>query len=356
VSKRARFLAAALAVVGAVGLVVWLAASATPRIADDPLAAVPVEAVAVARIDVPAVRRSSLWRIGVDGGDRALRRIERRCGRDPLTGLSHLDVFVTGERAGSLDHVGFIVRGDLDPEALARCVGRLVEEEEGGALREVDIEGVPAVAPPRGSSRAAFVGAGAIVGGHERLVRSVISVARGDARSAREGDALPRLWEEVAEGSHVALAARVPDHWRATVARYLGDDDELDDARAAVAGLRGLGLSVRLRDGAAAGVLLEMEDAEAAGRLEEAIRRRVAELLRRPLVSLSVAGPVLRRIRTEADGRDVVVTAEVRDDELPSLIDLFRELARRRAEGEDGADAAPPLPLPAPDEILHPTE
>lgn len=357
-SARTRQLLVGLLVAAAIGAAAWAWRARGSGLPAAPLAVAPAASSAVAHVSVPALLRSSAWRRLAERQEalRGVRRIEAACGFDPLSQLTDLVVFATGDAPGDLDHVGFVARGDLEHERLAECVRRVVESD-GGSVRRVEIDGVPAIAGGRGRSRAAFVGRDAVVGGHEDVVREVIAVGRGDRPGALGDAALARLWDRVS-GGDVTVAARVPERWREALRRYLGGE-ELGDARRSLAGLRGVAVGVDLAGGVQVGAVLEMGDEAEAGRVVEAVRGRIAALLERTMVRLSVAGPVLRRAQSDQDGRDAVLTVRVREEEIDSLIELYEEVRRSDRPGTDAADdgpappRAPPSP-PEPDEILRP--
>ena len=93
------------------------------------------------------------------------------CGFDPLDSFRTVQVFVLraaeaeGQDEGeALDEVAFIARGELDHEALARCVGEVVSGD-GGGVHRTTIEGADALASDHGTSVAAFLGRDGVVAG-----------------------------------------------------------------------------------------------------------------------------------------------------------------------------------------------
>ncbi|HJL49711.1 MAG TPA: hypothetical protein RMG45_27880, partial [Polyangiaceae bacterium LLY-WYZ-15_(1-7)] len=245
--------ALALLVLLGAGLAWWLLGRG-PRLRPEPLENVPDGAVAVARVELGAVMRSSLWRhfVSARGGDAGLERLRERCGFDPADQVEELVVFVSGEEPDSLDHVTVLARGPFDHEALGGCM-RTVLEEEGRGMRQVEIDGVPAVAGERGDSRVAFLGRDGAVFGHEDAVREVIATLQGEGETAASDATLSDLWARVAHDRDVGVAARVPAHWRETATRRL----EASPARgilAELASLEALGLGARVSRGLALGL------------------------------------------------------------------------------------------------------
>jgi hypothetical protein len=122
---------------GAAALSQWVSGRAVP---EHPLELAPVGTTAVVRVDVPALLDSPLWAAWVGEGDEGYHRIVDRCGFDPLLDLRTVDVYLVGTSRRPLDQVGFVARGPLRHEELARCV-ELISEEDGGGVHEVEIEG-----------------------------------------------------------------------------------------------------------------------------------------------------------------------------------------------------------------------
>jgi len=341
-----------LAAFGAVALVaagLWWVSDREPRMPSDPLAAVPDGATAVGWLDVGAVRGSPLWsKLVTDrGGEKGIDRIESQCGFDPLDQLRDLVVFVNGESPRSLEHVGFVGRGELDRSALSDCVRKVVGKE-GGSVERVDIDGVPAIAGGKGSSRAAFVARDGVAVGSEQTVRGVLGVVRDDAASMSTDATLRRLWKHVAGGREVVVVAHVPERWRHALQRYV--DERLGGS---LGPLEAFGLGARVSDGLGLGVSLEMGSANHAKALVSALRRTVEHALDDPLLSLSAAGSALRAIETDVSGSEAVITVDLREGQVEELVELVQDrLARKDAPAGHDADKAP---APAPDEVVRRT-
>jgi len=348
-------------------MISWLLVGQGPRLGPEPLGNVPAEATAMVWANVPAVMASAPWErlVTREGGDQSMRRIERLCGFNPLARLSGLTLFAVGDAPGDLRRVGLLARGALDRSAFAECV-REVVEEDGGSVRRVDIDGVPAVAG-RGGSRAAFVGSDGIVGGDEETVRQVLRVARGERPGADGDETLRLLWQRVAPGSQMVAVAHVPEGWREAIRRWVRDS--LDRELSPLSGLRAAGAGARLGRGLGLGIALEMDRESQAGALVDALRAQVEEALDRPVVALSAAGPALRRLQMEPQERTVVLTLELSSSQLEGAMDLIEELFRegdradpvprgrpvpRDGRGPRDGDAPRAAPAdPAPDEIIR---
>lgn len=336
-----------------VGVGSWLLVGrAGPSLPEAPLALVPRETTAVARVNLPALRASLLWQRLLDAGDggRGLERIVERCGFDPLDQIRHVIVFVTGEGTRSLDRVGLVARGPLDRRALAKCVDDVVRAD-GGDLRRVDIDGVPAVASSRGDSRAAFLGSDAIIGGAEPIVRAVLRTARGDAPSAIGDPVIARLWSMVERRRDVVAAAHVPSEWRPALERAIAG--ARGGSFAPLSSARAIGVGASLERGIGVTVAVGLPDASGAAAVRDAVRAEIARGLASPLVSLSALGPVLRRVELTSDGGTALMSLEVRADEVDAVAAVF-------ARSFDANDAPPlvppgmpalpsdPMPAPAP--------
>jgi hypothetical protein len=341
---RGRNAALLLGLVAVVGLMSWLLVGRSRPLPGAPLARVPATATATLWIDTGAVLGSPWWARVVEarGGDEGIRRIERTCGFDPLAQLTDVTAFATGETPDRLDHVGVVARGTLDHEQLARCVAKVVAEE-GGEVRRVSIEGVPAVAG-RGSSRAAFVGTDGVVAGSEPLVREVVRVVAGDARAASADETSSRMWDRVAGGRHVVLVGRVPGPWRDAFRRFVRERgraslDPIADARA-------FGIGVRVTRGLGVGMALEMRSDDDARAAADGVRAEIDDALAEPMIALSPLAPALRRVDLEPQGRDLVSTVELSPSQVDDLVELIEDLVER----DDEQALAPPTP----DEVLRP--
>lgn len=343
-AKALGFGLAALLVVGAAGAYFWFRGATLDL---DPLNNVPATASAVLHLDVPAVRSSALWRRlviepGYGGG---LERVAERCGFDPLSGVANLTAFAEGEERWSLDHVGFIARGEFDHERLGECV-RSVVGEEGGHVVRVDMEGVPAIAG-EGDSRAAFLGSDGIVLGHEDTVTRVLHAVRDEDPSVGSDAVLRSLFERVGRGREIVFVGRVPPRWRDAAARAAGDTALLGE-------LEQVGFGARVSRGLAFGALLRMRDVAAAERVAAHLRGLVEQALARPLVSLSPLGPALRRLNLVAEGSEVNVAAEYDDEQVARLFELAAQLGGLRDALEGGPAERAPVAPPSPDETLRP--
>ncbi len=288
----------------------------------------PESAAAFARVDVRALLRSPWWRRFVTerGGDRGLRRLRERCGIEPSDQLAELAAFVGAERPRSLDHITFLARGPFDHDALGDCM-RQVVEEDGGALRRVELDGVPAVAGARGDSRIAFLGRDGAVFGSEPSVREVITVAKGEAPSAR--GMLRELHDALAEREHppeLLAVAVVPTHWRIALAERVEAPGVFGDA---LDGLLALGLGARISRGLALSLRVRLADEALVGPIVEQLRLQRDALLDDPLVALSAAGPALRRVAAEGRGQDVLLAVDLDEALAERLVDLGEQLLLR---------------------------
>lgn len=313
---------------------------ATPEVPRDALAVAPADARIVARIDVGAVLSSHLFEaLDEERGDAGVRRIEETCGYDPLEQIEDAYVFVLGPDAHPFEHLGFVAvgpmaRGRDNRARLVDCVQRVLRDQ-GGAVSQVEIEGETAISSAHGHSHAAFLGSDGVVGGDRAVVASAIRVLRDGEPSALGQEDLRRLWARVGADADAVVVARLPERWLPAVrrmARGLGGDLE------ALASVRAFGLGLRLRAGFYLGAALETRSSRDAQRLDAALRGQIEGLLEDPVTRLSVVGRALRRIDTQAEGSEVVVTARLTDGQVDQLLELWRELRR---QARDEGNAAP---------------
>ncbi|WP_053235022.1 hypothetical protein [Sandaracinus amylolyticus] len=310
------------------------------------LAAAPQGATAVVHVDVPALRASPIWRALADD-DAGLERIVEACGFDPLSRVQSVAAFVLGTEAQPFEHLGFVARGDLPREQLVECVQRVVEAD-GGAIRRVSIEGVPAIASAHGPSRAAFLGGDGIVGGDELVVRELIRVDQGDAPGADTDAALSRLWNRVSGRRELIAAAHVPANWREWLGR-IGADVDLD----ALESVRTIAIGARIERGLGLTIAVEGASPADAGALVDEARARVDALRGDPLIGLSAVGAALRRIELEAHEGIALATLDLDEGQLSSLVQLVRDLLDRRRMAAQRAHEERVIRAPSADESLR---
>lgn len=306
-----------------VGVAFWLQRG--PSLRPDPIDNAPEGTVAVARMDVSAVLGSSLWRRFVSdrGGDAGLQRLREQCGFDPAEQIDELSAFVLGE-AESLDHVVFAAQGPLDLDALGECMQQVMRED-GGGLRETEVAGVPALAGLRGESRIAVLGRSGVLFGQRVALTSVIANLKVEPHRDAE---LQAIWEQLGPRRDVEVVARIPDHWRPFFEELRLPPEGQTLVTEALANLRALGLTLRVRRGLAFGLVLRYAEAADARRVADALAAQRERLLQSIMVSLSPAGPALRAIAMEADGAQLTLAADFDQQRVDRLVELFEELGR----------------------------
>lgn len=330
-ARNVAFLVGLAAVVGALA---WGLARRTagPR---DALGMAPTRTTAVAELDVPGLRRSALFRDLAGESDRGLREIERACGFDPLEQLRTAYVYLLREEGSppdaagaSLDEVAFVARGELDHEALARCIGDVVAEDGGGVHRTV-IEGREALASDHGSSVAAFYGRDGVVAGADTIVAELLRIQDGASPAMRRDEDLQRLFRLASSRSHVRLVARLPRNWQRFLGTIAGMAEDLERLGRATA----LGLGATLDDGLGITLALDLGSAADAQEAQHGLERRIAEALRDPEIATSALAIALRHVALDAQGSDLVARADLDRPELDATLALIR---RAMAEGDEG--------------------
>lgn len=294
-----------------------------PELKPAPLANVPANASAVLHVDVPALRDGTLWRRLVvgRGADRGLRRLEDRCGFDPVADLETVTVFVSGDAPFALDHIAAVLEGSIQHERLGECLGDAAEQT-GATLRRTEVEGLPAVAGERGDSRAVFVGRRGILFGPEPTVVQAIETIR-DGKPSAKDEALGLIFGDVA-GRDVTFAARVPPQWREQAARYVDSG-----AMETLAALDAVAIGARVRRGLSASVRLVMDDNDGARALADRIRGLIEGILDAPMVGFTPLAGALRQVAVTAEGTMVVVAFDWSEDRVARLLDLAAEIDDR---------------------------
>lgn len=291
-----------------------------------PLANVPRGASAVLYVDVAAVRGSSLWeRWVIDGGrDRGLRRLREECGLDPLASVSDLTAFVIGTEGRSLDHVGFLARGELEHEALVRCMAKVVGGA-GGEVEQLEIDGVPAVAGGRGRSRIAFLGRSGLAWGSHETVERIIKTVRGALRASEDDPSIADPFQEAA-GADVVVVGRVPSHWREALSRRLLDSQEA--LSRALAPMERIAFAAQVGDPVKVDLAITFASEEDAARFTTELQRRRESLERQPAVALTVAGRALRRLEIRTASKESRLSISLSSETAHALVDLASALSQ----------------------------
>jgi len=336
-----------LGIIALVALGSWALAGRTLHLPGAPLATVPQGATAVLHVDLQALLSSRVWeRLVVErGGDRGVRRIEELCGGDPLSAVSELTAFASGDAPGDLERVGLVIRGRFEPEAFGDCVRRVVEED-GGELHQTAIDGVPAVRG-RGSSRAAFIGRDGIAGGDEETVGGIIRAIRDRSASAAVDPVLAELWTEVATRRDLVFVAHVPEGWRRALRERLRASPDTD--MGAIAGVRALGIGANVSEGLSIDARMRMRDEGEADRAGGALTRTLQETLEAGGLTAAVTAPILRRLSVDAEGAEVHASLDL----SPERLDLALDIIEAILDPAERRDAPEPVADPEPDEIIR---
>jgi len=337
VSQTARNVAFLVGLAAIVGALAWGLSrrSAGPT---DALGMAPTRTAAVAELDVPGIRRSTLFRHLVGDGDQGLRDIERACGFDPLEQLRTAYVYLLRQEGAapdsagaSLDEVAFVARGELDHEALTRCIGDVVSEDGGGVHRTV-IEGRDALASDHGSSVAAFYGRDGVVAGADTIVAELLRIQDGASPAMPRDEDLQRLFQLASSRTHLRLVARLPRNWQSFLGTIAGMTDDLERLGRASA----LGLGATLDDGLGVTLALDLDAQADARAAQQGLEERIAEALRDPEIASSALAVALRHVTLDAQGTDLIARADLDRPEIDATIALIR------LRMEDGGDEGLP--------------
>lgn len=342
-----------LALIG-VGAAAWFLFWPRLSLPQDPLAAVPGDAIGFVRVRVDRVISSDAYkRLVVERGQaRGIERVQVLCGFNPLERLSELVVFARSSPGGGLPRFAFAARGELKHEELIDCVKKFTGGDA-SAMTYDDVEGVTTVVSKKGTSRAAFIGRDGVLGGDSESVRAAIHTLLKKAPSIAQEPLLSGLYREVDQSSDVALVTRNPDEAKLalrelaqTAAPELG---ELESVRALTANLSTGGGRL------AGGAMFVARDAQQATTLVALGKRAVNRLMSIPGIGLTPAAGVLRGVQMEARedratfaGSIKVSTVETLLELIPALEQLANDLAPKQAApsvsdaGVGSDDAAAP--------------
>lgn len=317
----------------------------------DPLQWAPSASLMVASIDVDAIRASHAYQSVVARFDDANQpEVVKTCGFHPLDMVHRGVVFVLPDDSGRPERFGLVARGDLEHERIVQCVEKIVKGN-GGSPRQVEIDGVKAVAG-RGESRSAFFGTDGALIGTEASLRGAIGALRDSSRSARAQPEIATLWEELGYQKDLVAVSKLPAAWKKALAQILllrGGADKVELAGAAVS----------VRSGLQASVMLTSRDAATLEAIKTQVRARTDAFLREPIMALSPMGTALRRVDVEVTEGRVLATLNLTDSQLDTIVntlaDIYdaqaaahRERAQRSANPDGVAPASSPPTQPTP--------
>jgi hypothetical protein len=317
------------------------------RLPADPMAAVPADSYGVVHIRVDRVLASDAYkRLIVERGQaRGIERVQVMCGFNPLARLSELTLFARPAPGGGLPKLAFAARGDLNHDELIDCVKKFTKGDESSLVRD-DIEGIPAVHSPKGSSRAAFVGRDGIIGGDAESVAAAIHTVLQKAPSLA-GDALMKgMYDELVQGSDVTVVSRLPNEAKPLIQQL-----------AMVAGPRALileriklfGLTVNTASARiAGGATLLTSSPEEASAFVELGKGAIERLLQIPGIGMTPAYGVLKTIQTEVRGDRATFSGQIKVAAIETLLELAPALQEFAGDMVPGAKPAPGGAAPAP--------
>lgn len=309
-----------------------------PRISlpDMPLRSVPDSAILVAHADVATLTRAPAFRQLMEAsGDQSIGRLRELCGFNPLDAIREATLFVSEGGNLSPQHIGVVLRGRVGAGDLGACLRRAVEND-GGSVRNQQIEGFPAVVSSGGGSRAVFVGDDGFVEGAEAPVLASLHAANGTGGSAASNATLNDLWEKLGSDRELSILSRVPNSWHEPL-NALAARQQLP----ALSHLVALGLGLRVSTGVTAAAIVRASAAEHARALATAITAYKDELARTPFIGFTPFGPALAHVRIEAQGNDVVLAADLTVEQIRAALDLLQG-------GADGVGPMPDARRPAP--------
>ena len=286
------------------------------RLSPDPLSNVPAHALAVARVDMPALRRTQLVPVAlsviVPGA--TLRSAQDDCGFDPLEGIHELLLWIGERPDGRPDEVGMIVRGNFDAKRLGQCLVR-VAGEQGVPLERRELEGLPVLQRPGSSAVLAFVQEGALVWATPASLRAVLRAASGEARSLAQDANTVAAWKELSLGAIFAGLGRLPSGWRSASS---GEPTIVGLSLDGIEKFGGAFVGDRLR------LVAFCRDETTARRLGETVERFRTSPQAKLLAMSTGLGPWLEAAAVETDGRRVALDARFDAAVLRALAEARR--------------------------------
>lgn len=311
-----------------------------------PLANVPKDSVLVGYFRFGPLVRSETLKLIVDPAEieARLQRFRERCQLDPAEQLEDVIVFSQGTTVDSLTDLGAIARGPFDHEKLRTCFQQAFENDGLGEIRVGEIDGVPAVFPADSDQRAAFLGRRAIAMGKEPVVRKIIDVVRDGEDAASADPVFSRVWTRLGTGQDIVLVGRVLPAVRETLREVLNAPAGAR-FRSYVDKVEAVGVSAAVTEGLDLALVLAMQDAAAATQVVAAVTTEVESLKNNMMISMTPFGAIVRAIRIDDQGNDVLVTVDVPHQRLVQAIEFAQNYLSFLGDGRGPRpDATPPPP------------
>jgi len=346
-SYRAFFVVLALMIVAAGGFAIYRFVRGI-ELPEAPLANVPKSSSFVGYVRFGAVVRSETLKsiLSPDVIEDRLERIRTRCGVDPAEQVDDVILFADGGGIDAIDNVGLIARGPFDYEKLRTCFRQAFAEDGLGEMRIGEIAGVPAAFPEDSEQAAAFLGRRAVAVGTESIIRKIIGVVRDGRPSGAEDPSLTRLWTRLSTGQDIVLLGRVIPQLREKL-RELATSPMAARYRELIEKLDAFGIAADVSQGLDLALVLSMHDTDSAQSASTAIRAQVDALKNDMFVSLTPFGPVVRSIRTDLEGPDLLITVDLPLDRLERLIQFATAWRSNLTGGSTGTTGSQPAPTPS---------
>jgi hypothetical protein len=318
---------AAVVSVGTVVLIYGIIEHGQRLRATAPLRELPSTARAVLRIDTDALRATPAAARLLESfvAKEQLSEIEKSCEIAPIEALGAITVWVRGPEDQPFQSIGLMLQGrTVDAARLVECHRSLVQAR-GGSVVRVDAPMGPLLASRDRRSAVALVDDRTIVTGSVRTVAETMEAAAGLVPTLTDRAAFAALWRQVGPRSAVAAVLEPPAHWREALGS-LGDRS-LD--RAALEGVRALGLAIRSGSKRNVEVYVDLLDPSAASR----DAAEIEAWLRDPPGSIEPPwADVLRAARLQLKGAMIQIRLDVSGpakarEELPRSPPPYRTMS-----------------------------
>ena len=354
-SYRAFFLVLALVVLGVGGFTAYRLLQGI-ELPEAPLANAPRSSSLVGYVRFGPVVHSETLRMVLsrDVIEDRLQRVRDRCQLDPASQVEDVILFAQGQDLEALQNIGLVARGPFDFEKLRTCFREAFAEDGLGEMRVGEIDGVPVAIPANSDQRVAFLGRRGVGLGTEPVVRSIIDVVRDGSANAGADPVLSRVWDRIATGQDIVLVGHFIPAMRDALRELAGVSGPAR-FRPFIEKIAAFGVAADVSQGLDLSLVVSMQDAAAANEVMTTLRAQIEALKNDMLVSLTPFGPVVRSIRTEATGTDLLITVDIPRERLERLIQFATAFRSNLAGGPGGSPAAGSAPAAPPPTITIPS-
>ncbi len=304
---------------GILGILLFLAAGCnsckkeTAPKEREPLSLIPNDAVLVASVDVNAVRRSPAYKKLIKRGN-PITSLLGECEYDPLPDIDRVSLGL-GKDAARTGRGSIVVFGPIKKEKLLTCYSAVLRKQ-GLRLTEEEKEGITIYAAGSGRPHLSWLDETTLLLGDRDHVEKMISIEKNQAPSIRKNIPLTKLYDRIAPGRHVTIAALPDEGTRRQLKRYA------PRGWAAAADARQVGLGIRLQKGMNVLAIMRLTSDIEGEKLAAALKNSLNRWQKSNYIVLTGLASHLRSIKIENAGLEITASANWNDKQVNSLVRL----------------------------------